>query len=118
MRWAFENLVNDGDSVTALTVVKKPVDNISPLDDGDMALTMLQGLTRKLQASTGINARIHCSVVGGDAREAILETAEEVQATMIAMGSRGRSQIAGMLMGSVSDYITHHSDLPVTIVKC
>lgn len=33
------------------------------------------------------------------------------------MGSRGRSGLTSILLGSVSRYITTHSGLPVMIVK-
>lgn len=38
-------------------------------------------------------------------------------ADLLALGSRGHSQIAGMLLGSTSDYCTRHASCPVMVVR-
>ena len=53
----------------------------------------------------------------GRPETAILAKAEEIQATMIVMGSRGLGTIRRTILGSVSDYILHHSHIPVMICK-
>lgn len=47
----------------------------------------------------------------------ILKKAEKDGSDLLIMGSRGRSGLASILLGSVSRYITTHSGLPVMIVK-
>jgi nucleotide-binding universal stress UspA family protein/HSP20 family molecular chaperone IbpA len=49
--------------------------------------------------------------------EEILEAADEADADMIVIGSRGRGRVAGALFGSVSTALVHRSTRPVTIVK-
>ncbi len=47
----------------------------------------------------------------------ILDTAEELHADMIVMGSRGLGVVKGVLLGSVSQYIVEQSACPVLVVK-
>lgn len=52
----------------------------------------------------------------GDSRTVLLAVAQLHRADLIVVGSRGRSQIAEILLGSVAHYLTHHSDIPVVVV--
>lgn len=56
-------------------------------------------------------------VVTGDARYVITETAHALQATFLVMGSHGFGAMKRVLLGSVSDYCSHHVHCPVVIVK-
>ncbi len=47
---------------------------------------------------------------------AILDTAEEKDAAVVVLGSRGRSGLESALLGSVSYGMVHHSRRPVLIV--
>jgi nucleotide-binding universal stress UspA family protein len=38
-------------------------------------------------------------------------------ADLLVVGSRGRGEFSGMLLGSVSEYCTHHVSCPITIVR-
>jgi len=53
----------------------------------------------------------------GPATEQILERAKEVGADMIVMGSRGLSDLKGLVVGSVSHKISHLFDGTVVTVK-
>jgi nucleotide-binding universal stress UspA family protein len=53
----------------------------------------------------------------GPAAEEIVEVAEEIDAGLIVMGSRGHGRLRRALMGSVSDAIVRHAHCPVTIVR-
>jgi len=46
----------------------------------------------------------------------ICETAKDEKAARIIMGQRGLGMISRMLLGSTSDYVLHHTNIPVTIV--
>ena len=46
----------------------------------------------------------------------IVQVANEVNASMIVAGSRGIGTLRRTLLGSVSDYIIHHSDKAVVVV--
>ncbi len=49
--------------------------------------------------------------------EAIVHLAEEIDAGLIVVGSRGRGRIRRALMGSVSDSVVRHAHCPVLVVR-
>ena len=53
----------------------------------------------------------------GDPAQLILDAAKTMGADMIVMGSRGLGELKGPLVGSVSNKVIHHADVPVTIVR-
>ena len=53
----------------------------------------------------------------GSPGPALLAVAKKYDADLIVMGSRGLGPLKGLFMGSVSSYVTSHSDCPVLIVK-
>ena len=69
------------------------------------------------------------NVIGGDARkeaeeavktstaEGIIETAEDMKCDLIVMGSRGRSDIEGLLLGSVTHKVLTLATVPVLVVR-
>lgn len=66
----------------------------------------------------GVSARgeVHSSVFGRAAR-VILEAANDAGADVIVMGSRGLSDMAGLVMGSVTHKILHLAHCPVMVVR-
>ena len=52
----------------------------------------------------------------GPEAEAILSVAKTRQADLIVMGTRGFSSLKGLLLGSVSQKVMHHSRCPVLVV--
>ncbi|XP_041350432.1 universal stress protein Slr1101-like isoform X1 [Gigantopelta aegis] len=55
--------------------------------------------------------------VGGTPGEVIVKVAEDEGATLIVTGTRGMGQIRRTFMGSVSDYVIHHSHVPVLVCR-
>ena len=47
----------------------------------------------------------------------ICKIAEEEKAALIVCGTRGQGTIRRTIMGSVSDYIVHHSPVPVLVCR-
>ncbi len=56
-------------------------------------------------------------VLIGSPTEQIISAAETHAVDLIVMGSRGQSQMKQVVMGSVSQYVLHHADCPVMVVK-
>lgn len=52
----------------------------------------------------------------GHPAEDIIKTAQTWGADLIVMGKHGRTGLVELLMGSVSMYVMHHSEIPVLIV--
>jgi nucleotide-binding universal stress UspA family protein len=48
--------------------------------------------------------------------QSVLDRVRHGQHDLVVMGSRGRSEIGAMLLGSVSHNVLHHSPVPVLIV--
>jgi len=87
------------------------------LEDGLQAKELVDGVTDSLRAE-GVKARgvVEPHVIGGAAR-AILAEAEAEDADAIVMGCRGRSELAGLLLGSVAHKVIQLSHCPVVIAR-
>ena len=53
----------------------------------------------------------------GDARDVICQTAYEVKADLIVMGTHGRRGLSRALLGSVAEYVVRTSKVPVLTVR-
>ncbi len=56
-------------------------------------------------------------VVYGHAAREIIEMARQHDAGVIVMGSRGRSDLAGLVLGSTAHKVIHLADRPVLVVR-
>jgi len=63
----------------------------------------------------GYNVR--AVAIRGEPREDIIAKAEDIKADAIIVGSRGLGAVKRTILGSTSDYIVHHSKIPVILVK-
>lgn len=53
----------------------------------------------------------------GNPGEQIVKKAEDIEATLVITGSRGLGTIRRTVLGSVSDYVIHHSHVPVIVYQ-
>lgn len=53
----------------------------------------------------------------GNPADALLELVEEWEPNLVVVGRRGLGQVKGLLMGSVSSKLLHHSKAPVLVVS-
>jgi nucleotide-binding universal stress UspA family protein len=79
------------------------------------AKEMLEQQAKRIEESGGTIKETHLRE--GRAYEEIVEVAEEIDAGLIVMGSRGHGRLRRALLGSVSDAVVRHAHCPVTIVR-
>jgi len=68
------------------------------------------------EAGVKAHGEVRNTIFGYAARE-IVNDAIEVDADIIVMGSRGRGDLAGLLLGSTAHKVIHLSDRPVLVVR-
>jgi nucleotide-binding universal stress UspA family protein len=87
---------------------------VPPITDYEAAVQA--DLESDVAAVLGERARgVTCHVVHAPPVRALIEAAEG--ADVLVVGARGRGGFAGLLLGSVSDQVTHHAPCPVTVVR-
>jgi len=78
-------------------------------------LERLWELDRRIRIAGGIVAGAHLRI--GEVAEEVVDLAEELEADLIVVGTRGRSVIGRALMGSVSDSVVRHARCPVVVAR-
>lgn len=66
---------------------------------------------------TGLELQTEGQVAEGRPDEAIIKTAESLGADLIVVGSKGRTGLAKILLGSVAERVIGHATCPVLVVK-
>jgi len=85
------------------------LDSIDSLKDAS-----LQYLNKSRQ-HLGDNS-IQTIIKEGDFADTILETAKELSADIIVVGSHSRKWLENIVMGSVTEKVLHHTSIPLFIV--
>jgi nucleotide-binding universal stress UspA family protein len=119
--------------VILLHVITDPVfyaaDGYSPImgfagyvDVSPVQLDSIQGLKKasleyleKSKQHLG-DKTIRTIVKEGDFADSILETAKEVHADIIVVGSHSRKWLENIVMGSVTEKVLHHTTVPLFII--
>jgi nucleotide-binding universal stress UspA family protein len=73
-----------------------------------------------VESLTGAGVRAHGEVrdtLFGHAAREIVQDAKEHQADVIVMGSRGRGDLTGLVLGSTAHKVIHLADRPVLVVR-
>jgi nucleotide-binding universal stress UspA family protein len=76
---------------------------------------VLDAEAERVRSAGGTVAQAHLAT--GDAPREIVHLAEDLDAGLVVMGSRGLGGIRRALMGSVSDAVVRHAHCPVLIVR-
>ena len=78
--------------------------------------TVKEGVDALRQGGVDAEGEIRPTTFGHAARE-ILADAKEHDADVIIMGSRGRSDFAGAILGSTAHKVIHLTDRPVLVIR-
>lgn len=127
--WACHYASLTGDGLTVLHVVHDPgeapgyyrvreEDALRPMEDvaGEMLEEFMEK-ARKDHPEVNAIAKMDTKLVRGIPASRILEAAESLGAGLIVMGSRGRTGLPHLLLGSKAERVVQMSPVPVTIVK-
>jgi nucleotide-binding universal stress UspA family protein len=79
------------------------------------AQQLLEAQVERIKGAGATVAQAHLRM--GRADEEIVEVAQNIDAGMIVMGSRGQGRLRRALVGSVSESVVRHAHCPVTVVR-
>jgi len=89
-------------------------DVVIPIDPAEIEQLAVDGLNERVQRED--DPRVEAKVCQGHAGRAVVSTADELDADMIVVGHRGTGRMS-MMLGSTANYIIHHSDRPVVLIR-
>ena len=132
VRFAAEHLPLEGNRVVLLNVAVPPsaplasgglvapdVMVVSPVDDPEATESVRTEAHRSLEETrdaVGLPPDTELLVVWGDPATEIVIAANDLDADIVVLGSRGRGFFGRMLLGSVSGHVVHHAKRAVLIV--
>ncbi|MDQ2687054.1 MAG: universal stress protein [Armatimonadota bacterium] len=110
--------------LTILTVCKPPIAYAealgAPLLETNQEMIEEWGrsaVADTAQAVTEAGVEFRCRTEDGSPGEIIAWVAQQERSDLIVLGSRGLGSFQSLLLGSVSDYVTHHAHCPVLVVR-
>jgi nucleotide-binding universal stress UspA family protein len=75
-------------------------------------------LAGAIEAAKAAGVAVEGVIVASDApHEAIIKTAKRKKCDLVIMASHGRRGVAGILLGSVTQKVLTHSDIPVLVLR-
>lgn len=114
--WAIENS-QPGDTVILIHVwhpyvYGSELGAVYTLDDSGAAALLDGEFDKYLPFATENEVMLKKDLIQGDARTAL----QIANIDLLVVGARGHGGLTGLLLGSVADYISKHSAIPVVIV--
>ena len=111
------SLVREGGEIVVATVLP-PIPNVIGGDARKEAEEAVKNdaslITQPAKDNIACREKI---VLHTSTAEGIIETAEDMKCDLIVMGSRGRSDIEGLLLGSVTHKVLTLATVPVLVVR-
>lgn len=101
-----EAAVSGGKEVIILNVVENKMDKEKE--------SLLEAAEKELEEQ-GVNTKV--LIKEGSPYKEIIKTSKEENASMVMMGSRGLGFLGGAFLGSTTDSVVRHSEIPVFVFK-
>lgn len=121
LHWAIEEAKLRGATLVVVHAWHPPYIGATPLTPYTFDTRLIEEAAERVlrqavsdATTAGLTAAPEPRLVHGGAAHAILAEAET--ADLIIVGARGLGGFAGLLLGSVSQQVTHHAPCPVVIV--
>jgi nucleotide-binding universal stress UspA family protein len=105
--------VTDLDMVAPTWVAQEYLESEANFEQ--IAREVLDAEVEKVEAAGGTVAQAHLRMGRADAE--IVDLAEEIEAGLVVLGSRGLGGVKRALMGSVSYSVVRHAHCPVLVVR-
>jgi nucleotide-binding universal stress UspA family protein len=99
---------------------REPVGKTGPLTPSESRDEAGESVTAAVETLTRAGIKAHGMVrdtLFGHAAREIVSDAREHGADMIVMGSRGRNDLAGLVLGSTAHKVIHLADRPVLVIR-
>ncbi|EIN12751.1 adenine nucleotide alpha hydrolases-like protein [Punctularia strigosozonata HHB-11173 SS5] len=131
VEWGIGTVLRDGDEMLIVTVNENEskVDPATPnaadrttklrsqQERSALAYILVRQATSLLQR-TRLNVTVSCqSWHAKNARHMLLDIIDYVEPVMVIVGSRGLSQLKGILLGSTSHYLIQKSSVPIMVAR-
>ncbi|CEG71169.1 hypothetical protein RMATCC62417_06946 [Rhizopus microsporus] len=125
LNWAMGSILRDGDEIHVATVSNREdnpdVVKASGLDKGSelerISKMLADRARRTMDQMLLFSIKVVTHAIVGRVKEKLKGLIEENKYDMVICGSRGRSSVKRLLMGSVSTYLVHATPVPVVVVR-
>lgn len=128
-KWYFQNLHKEGNEVTIGHHAEQPklptfsIENIGSFPASEITKIMTEHNKKVADIEANFtflakdyqNCKIFIETTAENPGQSIVAAATSKGADIIVIGSRGLGMIKRKFLGSVSDYVLHHSNVPVCI---
>jgi nucleotide-binding universal stress UspA family protein len=99
-----------------LTILSRTPDQYSRIMEA-LNKEVLSEMTAVERAMTSEGFRVKLEVRTGNPFKVIMDTAAKEKVSIVVLGSHGRSNIAEMFMGSVSENVIRHVGVPLLVIS-
>lgn len=126
LKYCKDTLLQDNDDVTVVyavehgTLISQPLFTTDPqfvahlaVEEDKEVQTLIDKLTATMEQA-GVKGRVQ-RMSANSPGEAIIKAAKDLQADLIVTGTRGHGKLRRTILGSVSQYVVHHSHVPVLV---
>lgn len=117
LEWARDTAPSDA-RIIVVNVWEVPLvtgyDVVVPIDPNEIEQLAIDGLHERVRQEG--DERLEAVVRNGQPGRALVHIGDEVDADVIVVGHRGHGRVS-MVLGSTANYVLHHSDRPVIVVR-